>query len=280
MKKLWLVPAFVLSIGLSTSAFSQVLWQSAETGMNTDQVKDKFPSAERPRRGIARSIDRDTNLSREALLEIPNYKIGTNTFNVKFIFSFGALDAVSINNVGGSPEVIFDSVRKLLETQYGEPIDTSASIGRQTIIWNDKGTTIKLTCYTDVLYISYEADEKDDSLSPGRLAYESYRAELKSGERKKWDLGAPGFDMDIELALSNESMRKRQASTQAILEYQNRQPNPKIGMNKSRIRFGTNWGAPEYINTTIDSRGSHEQWVYKANRYLYFDNDKLTSIQY
>ena len=93
-------------------------------------------------------------------------------------------------------------------------------------------------------------------------------------------MGAPGFDMDIELALSNESMRKRQASTQAILEYQNRQPNPKIGMNKSRIRFGTNWGAPEYINTTIDSRGSHEQWVYKANRYLYFDNDKLTSIQY
>ena len=279
MKKLWLVPAFALSMGLSVSAFSQVLWQSAETGMNTDQVKDKFPSAERPRR-IDTFIERDTNLSREALLEIPDYKIGTNTFNVKFIFSFGALEAVKINNVGGSPAVIFDSVRKLLKTQYGEPIDTSASIGSQTIIWNDKGTTIELTGYTDFLYIWYEGDKKDDILSPGRIAYESYRAELESGERKKWDLGAPGFNMDTEIAIYKERIGKERATRQAILEYQNNQPNPKIGMDKSRIKYGTNWGAPEYINTTIDARGSHEQWVYKGNRYLYFNNNKLTSIQY
>ena len=198
----------------------------------------------------------------------------------KFIFSFGALEAVKINNVGGSPAVIFDSVRKLLKTQYGEPIDTSASIGSQTIIWNDKGTTIELTGYTDFLYIWYEGDKKDDILSPGRIAYESYRAELESGERKKWDLGAPGFDMDTEIALSSERSSRMRANTQAILEYQNRQPNPKIGMDKSRIKYGTNWGTPEYINTTIDSRGSHEQWVYKGNRYLYFNNNKLTSIQY
>lgn len=122
--------------------------------------------------------------------------------------------------------------------------------------------------------------EKDDSLSQARLAYESYRAELESGERKRWDVGALGFDIDTEIAISNERTRKARATRQAILEYQNNQPNPKIGMDKSRIKYGTNWGSPEYINTTIDAKGSHEQWVYRGNRYLYFDNNKLTSIQY
>ena len=39
------------------------------------------------------------------------------------------------------------------------------------------------------------------------------------------------------------------------------------------------WGAPDHINTTTGSYGTHEQWVYD-DRYLYFENGTLTSRQY
>lgn len=51
-----------------------------------------------------------------------------------------------------------------------------------------------------------------------------------------------------------------------------------IGMTKEQV-LASSWGKPEKINTTTNRYGSHEQWVYGSGGYLYFDNDKLTSIQ-
>ena len=53
---------------------------------------------------------------------------------------------------------------------------------------------------------------------------------------------------------------------------------PTIGMTKEEARKST-WGEPQKINTTTTRYGVHEQWVYSGNRYLYFDNGILTSIQ-
>lgn len=39
------------------------------------------------------------------------------------------------------------------------------------------------------------------------------------------------------------------------------------------------WGKPRDINRTITQQVTHEQWVYSLKRYLYFDNDILTTIQ-
>ncbi|MBE9468502.1 MAG: hypothetical protein IMY72_09335 [Bacteroidetes bacterium] len=49
-----------------------------------------------------------------------------------------------------------------------------------------------------------------------------------------------------------------------------------IGMTADIARLSI--GSPLEINRTTGSWGIHEQWVYK-NRYLYFENDKLTSWQ-
>jgi len=49
-----------------------------------------------------------------------------------------------------------------------------------------------------------------------------------------------------------------------------------IGMTADMARLSI--GSPMEINRTIGSWGIHEQWVYK-NRYLYFENDILTSWQ-
>lgn len=51
----------------------------------------------------------------------------------------------------------------------------------------------------------------------------------------------------------------------------------KIGWSKALCKAA--WGEPEKINTTTGSWGTHEQWVYGDNSYLYFENGKLTSIQ-
>jgi hypothetical protein len=39
------------------------------------------------------------------------------------------------------------------------------------------------------------------------------------------------------------------------------------------------WGKPRKVNKTIVSSGTHEQWVYPGDQYLYFENDTLTSLQ-
>lgn len=59
-----------------------------------------------------------------------------------------------------------------------------------------------------------------------------------------------------------------------------KKPNVRIGMTTSQVLHKSNWGYPADINTTINSYGKFEQWVYSGNKYLYFTNDKLTSIQY
>lgn len=51
-----------------------------------------------------------------------------------------------------------------------------------------------------------------------------------------------------------------------------------VGMSKEMAREA--WGKPLDINTTITSYGRHEQWVYGDGNYLYFDDDKLTTIQH
>ena len=56
-----------------------------------------------------------------------------------------------------------------------------------------------------------------------------------------------------------------------------RQGRIRIGMSKDACRLS--WGEPDDINTSRGRWGVHEQWVYSRNRYVYFDNGKLSAIQ-
>lgn len=51
----------------------------------------------------------------------------------------------------------------------------------------------------------------------------------------------------------------------------------RIGMSKDACKLS--WGEPDDINTSRGSWGVHEQWVYPKNRYVYFENGKLSAIQ-
>lgn len=52
----------------------------------------------------------------------------------------------------------------------------------------------------------------------------------------------------------------------------------KLGMLSVHV-LSSKWGAPQKVNKSVDAGGTHEQWVYSNNRYLYFDNDRLSAIQ-
>jgi hypothetical protein len=51
-----------------------------------------------------------------------------------------------------------------------------------------------------------------------------------------------------------------------------------IGMSKDDV-LASSWGKPERINTTTTANTTREQWVYGGRNYLYFENNKLVTIQ-
>jgi hypothetical protein len=51
----------------------------------------------------------------------------------------------------------------------------------------------------------------------------------------------------------------------------------KIGVSK--LACSLSWGEPENKNSTISKGVNREQWIYGTESYLYFEGDKLTSIQ-
>ena len=53
---------------------------------------------------------------------------------------------------------------------------------------------------------------------------------------------------------------------------------PRIGMSQAEVRKSL-WGGPKKINKTTTAYGTREQWVYSGNRYIYFENGIVTSIQ-
>lgn len=53
---------------------------------------------------------------------------------------------------------------------------------------------------------------------------------------------------------------------------------PAIGMTEQQV-LDSSWGKPENINKTITTNDVEEQWCYSNNKYIYFDNGIVTTIQ-
>ncbi len=77
----------------------------------------------------------------------------------------------------------------------------------------------------------------------------------------------------------NETLKKeKQAIEKQKEKERKKQEGVRIGMSKQDV-LDSMWGEPIKINNTVTRYGTHEQWVYPNNNYLYFENGKLTSIQ-
>jgi hypothetical protein len=94
-------------------------------------------------------------------------------------------------------------------------------------------------------------------------------------------------------AETNAAMQAWRAGNDKHAEKCNAEPNIRIGMTQSEV-IATRWGRPAGINQTESASHVREQWVYKDygwnddkcapsgkydQRYLYFDNGTLVTIQ-
>lgn len=65
----------------------------------------------------------------------------------------------------------------------------------------------------------------------------------------------------------------------AIEERTNNPQNVSVGMTKEEVLI-EGWGKPEKVKTTQTADQTLEQWIYKGNKYLYFENGILSTISY
>jgi len=87
---------------------------------------------------------------------------------------------------------------------------------------------------------------------------------------------------EIKIALNNNSLemqrnKKREDQEKELLNVKPK-TKPRIGMVKEEV-LNSLWGKPQDINKTITEYGTHEQWVYDIDRYVYFDDVIVTGIQ-
>lgn len=71
---------------------------------------------------------------------------------------------------------------------------------------------------------------------------------------------------------------KLNAQSNAAETRRRRSEGVQIGMTGDEV-LASSWGKPRDVNRTTYSWGTHEQWVYGGNNYLYFKNGKLDAIQ-
>lgn len=80
---------------------------------------------------------------------------------------------------------------------------------------------------------------------------------------------------DFYIQKNQEDLNKKK---QEELKEKKKSEGVRIGMTKQDV-LDSSWGKPEKINKTTTKYGVREQWVYGNGNYLYFEDDKLTSVQ-
>lgn len=92
------------------------------------------------------------------------------------------------------------------------------------------------------------------------------------------------FENDINMYYSEKNLietssKKRQEEIRVQIDKEKRaKEGVQIGMTTEEVLM-SNWGSPKDINKTTTAYGTSEQWVYRNNNYLYFEDGILVSIQ-
>lgn len=154
--------AAISIIFLSTSAFSQVLWQKAETGMTVAQVSNIYPDAIKQVQSEANSYAG----GRYGLLKIPNYHIGKVDYEIDFIFKNEKLETVRLLSKEKFADNAVDNAKELLSTKYGTPFNIAHTSISDEVMWKGNGTLIKLSKFTihePLVIITYNDEELSDA---------------------------------------------------------------------------------------------------------------------
>ena len=153
---------------------------------------------------------------------------------------------------------------KMKQTFVGKDFYSQGTLEREKV---DSKETVKFPPKTKFKCIDIAIKIGEDEPTFAVLENEKYgkiKGEIIKGQR---------LHMFISVSACNEYIKKYGTKFGNCVA----EGKIEIGMNKKMVRDA--WGAPDHINTTTGSYGTHEQWVYD-DRYLYFENGILTSRQY
>lgn len=160
MKKIIQAVGFVVCFVVSTSAFSQIIWQKAAKGMSVNQVKVVFPSAN----NMIPSKGESLGDGAVPLLQITNYEISGTYFTAYFYFKESKLIQVTLKaNPEQNQEVAFTKMLQAFRMKYGEEFNEDGyGLGVQkSWITKDK-TKITLSYLIGKLNIYYSSREVDE----------------------------------------------------------------------------------------------------------------------
>lgn len=129
----------------------------------------------------------------------------------------------------------------------------------------DNRYDVAITCLDNILRLDPQNSDVLDLRSQYDLAKK--KAQQEADEKAK---------ADAEVKKAEETQKAEQAKQADIAK--RKSEGVRIGMTKDEV-LASNWGQPKSINKTTSTYGTHEQWVYGGNNYLYFDNGILTSFQ-
>jgi hypothetical protein len=85
------------------------------------------------------------------------------------------------------------------------------------------------------------------------------------------------FAVDDEHFLIEDPALTAEKARVAALDCK-RRGNPRIGMTGNQV-IATCWGKPEHVNRTQTGTSTFDQYVYSDDRFLYFRDGVLTSMQ-
>lgn len=157
-----------------------------------------------------------------------------------------------------------------LKNLYGdvEKLEFNNQIQEYLIFWEDfdKGADLK---------------EKRDSIRRDSLK----KVKLIKAKLKEEQLKLEKIDKEKRFRINKEIKQQKKIERHNKLVRKYGEEIGKIIVN-SRVRIGMtkemckdSWGNPKSVNRTTTVYGTREQWVYGNGNYLYFEEDKLTSIQ-
>lgn len=95
---------------------------------------------------------------------------------------------------------------------------------------------------------------------------------MKQLARDYPEIGAK-YAAQVEKIISDAEKKERE-----LEKKRRKNEGVNIGMSKEDV-LASSWGKPERINTTTTANTTREQWVYGGRNYLYFEGNKLVTIQ-
>lgn len=163
--------------------------------------------------------------------------------------------------------------------------EDTASYSKQAFVLTDK-TSFKVVGFEQgqytTNYVQVEfPDGKRAYLKEGHMFDYDYKktslfADVASRGKKCYDFQECVLAESPEQLLAAEN--KSRAKSAAAAKAWKARGGVAIGMTASQVR-ASNWGKPQTINRSSGSYGTHEQWVYGDNNYVYLQNGVVTSIQ-